>query len=152
MIIIKVDAKKAIAYFDRIVKKAPKAMGFAAEKMAKDCRKGARYRLSTRRARPSRHGNLLWQSLETVPGGKGTWIMRQNRAIADYGPIIEHGITGWHFQPKPGEGVWGEGIARRGGSIPKKGGMHFAKDAALSTLRRSKKISEPVIKDLIKGG
>ena len=150
MIVIEVDNKKAVAYFDRIIKKAPKSINFCAEKMAKDCRRGARQRLTMRRSMPSKHGNLLWRSLEAVPVGKGTWMMRQNQAIAPYGPIIEHGITGWHFVPQEGGGLWGEGLARRGGMLPKKGGLHFAKDAALSTMRRAKQISEPVIKELVK--
>lgn len=151
-IIIRVDAKKAISYFNKVIKKAPKKFDLAAEDMAKDCRKGARFRLTTRRQRGSKHGNLLWRSLQFRKRAQGTWECWQNPAIAHYGWVIERGVKGIKFVPTPGVGQWGEGVAKKGGRLPKKGGYHFMRDAARSTMRRSRRISERRVKELIKGG
>jgi len=155
MIIIEVDAKRAISYFDGIVKKAPKKFNLAAQDMAKDCRKGARYRLNQRRRKsPTYYSrkDWLWHSLMVRKAGNAKWECFQNQAIAPYGPVIEHGITGKHFAPVKGQGIYGEGVTRRGGRLPSRGGLHFMRDAADSTMKRARRISERRVKELIEGG
>jgi len=156
MITIEVDAKQATAYFTNLVKKAPKAMDFAARDMAIDWKKGARQRITTRRTKgetPSK--GLLWKSIKATKLSNGKWRGWQDQSIAPYGPIVEHGITGWHFVPLSKQSInlagrWGQGIARRGGRLPKGGGKHFAADAFISTTKRAKKITERHIKELVK--
>lgn len=155
MIAITVDAKQAINYFDNLIRKAPKTFDYAAKDMAKDCKRGARYRVTTRaRAAPIFYHRKGWlhQSIDIRKRGKATWDCWQNPAIAPYGAVIEEGRTGIHFRVEPGKGYYGEGFTMPGGRLPQRGGLHFMRDAARSTQRRAKRISTRHVKRLIKGG
>jgi hypothetical protein len=143
--------------------KMPKEMNDLGRYIATDIRRGARLRETVRRT----HGIALskgWltQSINAFKVGEGknhvTWGAGIGIDIAGnidpkvfYANIQERGITGWHFVPKIGAGMFGVGYSAPGDRLPKAGGKYFFRDAVFSTRMRLPNILATWEKRMVKG-